>query len=280
MGAELARAALEGASVAARGMSFVPPEALEALYWGKASGPAEALAALATELGLDIVFVPAAEHWADDAAGRLKEAGIGVAWTLSGVLGRIAEEEGWMTVLRQTAGDPSALAHPLAEALHEALVEARTGLTRRADAVVVADDLAGAQGWLVSPDFALDALVPCYRSLALEATSAGVPAIFHSDGDIRTILAALSRAGFAGVHPGGLTGDHLATFVRAATAAGLTTLGGLPAVDLMAGAKRLATSARALQTEARLVITDDGGIASAEQLAAFVTAMRAVAPAS
>lgn len=274
MGAERAIDQLQGEGVVARGITYVPPQALEAIYWGKASGPAEALASLAQELDLDLAFVPAVEPWADEAAGRLHDAGIAVAWAVSGVLGRVAHVEGWPEVLRQSAGDPSALAHPLATALHDALVELRTGTTRRADFVVVADDLAAERGWLVSPDFALDALVPCYRSMAQEASGAGVPAIFHSDGDIRTLLPALAKAKFAAVHPGGLGGESLATFARAATSAGLVTLGGLPARELRAGAKRLAQGAAQLAEDTRLLITDDGGIASPEELAAFVSAMR------
>ena len=48
-------------------------------------------------------------------------------------------------------------------------------------------------GPLVSPDYALEALMPCYRRLAEEARKHGLLPTFHSDGDIRTLVPALAR---------------------------------------------------------------------------------------
>jgi hypothetical protein len=96
--------------------------------------------------------------------------------------------------------------------------------------LVVADDLAGASGWLVSPDFALEALAPCYSQITREA---GIPAIFHSDGDVRALYPALSAAGFAGVHvaiPGYVA---IGQSILAAQAAGLVPVGGIEGAALL-----------------------------------------------
>ena len=156
------------------GISWVPVATLEALAYGTgAKGAAESLEAVVRALDLDVAFVPADEPWAPEAVERIHEAGGASIWASAGVLGRLGEQLGWSETIRLTASAPSALAAPLGEALHQALVSARAGVDAGADAVLVADDLAGATGPLVSPDFALDALIPCYRSISeeLSATS-------------------------------------------------------------------------------------------------------------
>ena len=97
-----------------------------------------------------------------------------------------------------TAAEPGALADRLDEALHDALVAVRAAFEAGADAVLIGDDLAGPAGPLLSPDFALDALMPCYQRLALEVAAGGLPAIFHSDGDIRDAAAGARARGLLG----------------------------------------------------------------------------------
>ena len=258
------------------GITWLPAEALEALSAGTdAVGPAEALATLSLALGLDFAFVPAHEPWATEALERLRRADVASVWSVAGVLGRVGERVGWSDMLRMTVAEPGALAVYIGEVLHEALGEAREGVSERADVVLIADDLAGATGPLVSPDFALEALMPCYRSLVREAAGHEVPAIFHSDGDVRALLAGLARAGFSAVHLAGLSERPFAVSFAAAREAGLIVLGGIEAAALTSGARRIGAPAGALARSGGLLVCDDGGITSADEVAALAGALEA-----
>ena len=256
------------------GITWLPADALEVLTSGTdAVGSADALATLAAALGLDFAFVPAHEPWAGEAVGRLRAVDVASVWSVGGVLGRVGERVGWTDMLRMTVAEPGALAVHIGEVLHDALDEVRAGVSARADAVLIADDLAGATGPLVSPDFALDALMPCYRSLAREVSA--LPAIFHSDGDIRTLMNALVRAGFSAVHLAGLAERPFAVSFAAAREAGLVVLGGIEAAALTSGARRIGSPAGALARSGGLLVCDDGGITSAEEVAALAGALEA-----
>jgi hypothetical protein len=272
-----ARAAFAGEdSGFVAGVTWVPAEALDALVYGTgAHGPAESLETLARALELDFAFVPASEPWAAEAVTLLHNAGVAAVWTLSGVLGRVGESVGWTEMLRMTAAEPGTLAGALAETLHDALDDARAGAAAGADAILVADDLAGATGPLVSPDFALDALVPCYSSIASEAHRSDLPALFHSDGDVRTLFPALARGGFSAVHLAGLSAEGVVASYTAARSARLSVLGGIEASALMRGARHLGERAAALALAGGMLVCDDGGITSAEEVAAFATALDA-----
>lgn len=258
------------------GMTWVPALVLEAMFHGRASSPAEALGAFAAEVPLDLAFVPAEKDWAADAVGGVREAGALAAWALSGPLGRVEEKRGWTEALRLTASAPAEIAFALDEALHEALDDVRRGAALDVGAIVVADDLAGATGPLLSPDYALEVLVPLYKRIAAEAATSGLPAIFHSDGDTRSLVPSLARAGFCAVHPGGLFDEALEAYRATAAENGMALLGGLNGRRMLASARDSAAAAAQFAASGGVVITDDGSIASPEQLAAFVSAARAL----
>ena len=272
-----ARAAFAGEEAGlVAGVSWLPIETLEALVDGTTAATApEALEALVRALELDFAFVPAHEPWAADAVVRLHDAGAAAVWAVSGVLGRVGHAVGWSEVLRLSASEPADLAISLAEVLHDALEEVREAPAARADAVLIADDLAGASGPLVAPDFALDALVPCYQSLASAAHEAEVGALFHSDGDIRALMPALSRAGYSGLHLGGLGADSFAGAYGVARALGLVLLGGFEASTIVTGARRAGAHAAGLALAGGLVLCDDGGLTTVEEIAAYASALEA-----
>jgi hypothetical protein len=271
------RAALFGESAGLLvGITWLPEPALQAVEFGTPSaGPADALATLAAALELDFAFVPSSERWAAEAVDGLHEQGVAAIWAVPGVFGRVGEQVGWSEMLRLTAAEPGGLAVHLGEALHEALDDVRAGVQARAEAILVADDVAGATGFLVSPDFVLDALVPCYRSLAREAAAHGLPAIFHSDGDIRTLYPALKKAGYSAVHLAGLAAPALEMPFASARAEGLVVLGGVESAAIMSGARLLGEHAGRLALTGGLLVCDDGGLTSPEEIAAYAAALEA-----
>ncbi len=265
-----------GSRPAPVGVTWLPEEALDALFWGKASGPAEALGALAENVPLDFAFVPASADWAEQALAALPSAGALPVWTVDGPLGRVEDKLGALETLRMSSAEPAKLAAIIDRELHAALDDVRRGSSLGIRALVVADDLAGEQGPLVSPDYALEALMPCYRRLAEQAIALNAIPAFHSDGDIRSLVPALARVGYAAIHPGGLGAEKLAPLAETAWANGLVVIGGLHGRGLLAGARSEATAAVSLSRQGPMLVADDGGISSAEELAAFVTAIRAV----
>lgn len=258
------------------GVTWLPEQALDALFWGKASGPAEALGALVDNVPLDFAFVPAEAPWAEDAVAAVEAAGALPIWAVTGPLGRVEAKLGALDTLRMSSAEPAGLAAILDRELHATLDEVRRAAEYGVRALVVADDLAGDEGPLVSPDYVLEALAPCYRQLAQTAWQHEVIPLFHSDGDTRALVPALARAGYAAIHAGGLNAPKLLPLAEVAWGSGLVVIGGLHARSLLSGTRDQAASAVSLSRRGAMLVADDGGIASAEELAAFVTAARAV----
>lgn len=277
MSREQARAALRDPAELATGCAWLPGELLDAVALQTGDdGRALAHAAAAASLGVDLAFVDAESTSADDEAEALHDGDIAVAWAVPGVLGRVCGDIGWAEALRLTVADPGTLALRLDEALHEALDDVRHGISADADLMLIADDLAGASGPLVPPDYALDALVPCYRRLALESSRADLPAIFHSDGDIRVLFPALKRAGFAAVHLGGLDPAAFEVDATAARAADLVVLGGVSAPSVLGVSRDAGERAGSFAASVGgVIVCDDGGLTSLEELAGVEVALEA-----
>ena len=225
-------------------------------------------------LSLDFAFVAADNVDAAELVAELHSLDAAAVWAVPGVLGRVAESLGWVEVLRFSVSEPGSLAVPLAEALHDALESARAGVSAGADCVLVADDLAGATGPLVSPDYALDALLPCYRSIASEV-SGGAVAAFHSDGDVRVLMPALAHAGYSAVHVAGIGRDGVTASARAAKAVGMVAIGGIVAVEIGVDPVGIGSFAGRLACEEGALVCDDGGLMSPDDLRAFGIAVDA-----
>jgi len=256
------------------GLTWLSPDVVDALLdTADSVPPAEALASVAVAADVDFVFVPAGAAWAADAVAILAAADIASIWSVTGVFGRVALSLGWVDALRMTAAEPGALAGALAEALHDALVETRAGIAAGVEAVLVADDLAGANGPLVAPDYSLDALVPCYRSIANAARAVGVPAVFHSDGDVRLLMPSLSRAGFSAIHLAGIAKNAWGACYTAAHSEGLAVLGGLEAMSVAHAVRRAGERVGRIALADGLLVCDDGGITTAEEVVALTAAI-------
>ncbi len=257
------------------GLSWIPEPVLDrvAAETDSAGGSAS-LAALAASIPVDLAFVDAGLSDAAEAVTALHEVDVAAIWAVEGVFSRVARTLGWTETLRATAAEPGVLAARLDEALHEALQSARRARDAGADALLVGDDLAGPAGPFLSPDYVLDALLPAYRRLALEAGEMSVPALFHSDGEIRALLPGLSRAGYAGVHLAGLDADAFEGAAASARRAGLVVLGGIAAATVAGGARAAGEhAARVASSLGTVIVCDDGGITGYDELVEFVAAV-------
>lgn len=259
------------------GLSFVPPEALGMLVKQPLSA-AHTLVSAASQLGASFAFVPAEEPWAEDAVAALAEAGIAPLYAVDGPLWPILEARGVAEGLRATLTHPEEIGEQIDAGLDVILAQLERAAALGARAVVLAEDLAGTHGPLVAPDFAIAELMPRYERIVTHARSLGLPAIFHSDGDIRLLLAAVTRAGFVSAHVGGgLTVEAFERLYWAAREEGLAVIGGLLTPELAnpVRAETLGSRVGVLAQAGGLFVADDGGITTSGEIAGLVTALAA-----
>jgi hypothetical protein len=272
------RRALEGAPMepVVEGFSFVDPSLLPGVG-APAREPALALVHAAGELHLDFAFVPSWEGWAAAAVRELRAAGVAAVWAVPGVLTPALEHLGVAEGLREIAREPSAGVRAAMETASRSAAEALdAGLAAGADAIVVADDLAGSSGPIVSPDFLEAEVFPLLAGLARSADDAGLPALMHCDGAAESLYGQVHAAGFAALH-GDLAG-RTAAALAAARRAGIALAGGIAAADLGGGLARAVaagTAGAAVASGGGLLICDDGGVATAAECAALFAALGA-----
>lgn len=259
------------------GLSFIDPDLLEPVSGG-AVGPAARLAEACLRLGASFAFVPAEAAWAAEAIDALAGEGVAPVAVLSGPLWPLLGERGIAEGLRSTLTHPEEFGPDLDLRLDTLVTDVARVAGLGARAIVLAEDLAGSQGPLVAPDFAIGELLPRYERVVRAARSLGMPAVFHSDGDLRALLPAIARAGFVAVHTGGGLGiDAFERLFWAARDAGLAVVGGLVTDDLANPVRAEALGSRigVLAQAGGLFVADDGGITTAEEVASLVTALAA-----
>jgi hypothetical protein len=267
----------EAVSPPVAGLSFVPPSALPGPRGDAAAGPARALARTCEDAGLDFAFVPCAEYWSEALVGELHERGVLAFWTVGGMLWPALEELGVEAGLRATVLRPETLKRPMLAALDVSRAMVRRGLALRADAIVVAEDLAGALAPLVPPDFVAADVLPGLALLVSPALDAGVPCVLHSDGDARFLMPGARRTGFVALHGDCGGPEGVARSLGGASAAGLALVGGVPTSGLADPLCAVAsgTAAGTLARRGGLLIADDGGITTGEQCAGLLAAIAA-----
>lgn len=260
------------------GLTFIPPSALAPVAPGATDDLASILAAC-REMDAAFAFVPWWERWSPGALRPLGESGVAPFAVFTGPLWPVLEERGITAGLLDTLLKPEQIAAEIDVRLCEIEAAARDAIDGGARAIVIAEDVAGSEGPLVAPDFAIDVLLPKLASVAQLATDAGVPAILHSDGDIRSMLGAIKRAGFSAVHAGGGLGfDAFERLFWAARGEGLVLIGGLQSVELASGLPRaevLGSRVGLLARAGGLLVADDGGITTPAEVVALVAALSA-----
>ena len=264
------------------GLSFVPPEALSTIV-GPPGPPAHTLTVACAELGASFAFVPADAWWCEDAVSALSETVVAPLLSISGPLWPVIEARGTAEGLRASLTQPEQVGFELDRRLDGLTTEVARAARLGMRGVVLAEDLAGSEGPLVAPDFAIAELVPRYERVVRAARSLNMPAIFHSDGDVRPLLTAIARAGFVAIHGGG--GLEFPAFERlfwAAREEGLAVMGGLLTTGLInpAAAEALGSKVGILAKAGGLFVADDGGITTPAEVASLVVALGAARDAS
>ena len=131
------------------GLTLLPLPAVEALGWGRGSAPS-LYAAACKRLDLGFVFLPASEPWAKDAIDCILAAVTAPFWVVSGPFGAVANRDGWIESLRATESNPQMIAGRMDAAMPDLFEQALSGAQLGAAAIVIAEDVAGANGPLLS----------------------------------------------------------------------------------------------------------------------------------
>ena len=228
--------------------------------------------AVRRRLGMDLLWMPAgrgAERhdqgyrlFAPEDLARAKEScPLFVGAVIDGPWQRLAAEKGLMALFTGLAQDRCGLARALARHADEAASLVEECLVRGTDGLLVADDLAGGSGPLISPSDVEALLGPFYNTAARAARSAGVPALFHCCGNPKGLMDIWARAGFQGLAAAQTdligTADIIAAFgPRPLLAGGLDA-----AVAAAAGPDdALARQVEPLEADFRLILSTSGGI--------------------
>lgn len=267
---------LQGGVGAAYGMTFVPEDALREVYWG-VTDPHPIVAA-AADLELDFVFIDLAEEGAAATALSLRSIGTAPFLVVTGPLGCVARENGWDAALRLTATASDPEAEWLAEATQQCAQDVTAACDAGAFAVVIAEDIADSGGLMVDPEWFENALLPSLTALCSAAADRGVSAVFHGDGMMAAYSGAIALAGFTAIHVGGMGWAAFNDLYSAARAADLAVIGGLEGEELRAGplrAVRAGTQAAVVARGNGLLIADDGGLVTAHEVAALISAIQA-----
>lgn len=118
---------------------------------------------------------------------------------LQGPLTFFSERLGWHTLSRLIIKQPLEVNNLIRQYLDEAISKALAAHYTGCEGIVILDDLAGDKGLLFNPKFLQDIYFPLLQQ-ALERISCNkVPVIFHSDGNILSLVPMLQEAGFWGI---------------------------------------------------------------------------------
>lgn len=119
---------------------------------------------------------------------------------LQGPITFLAGELGWHRLSRLLVKKPGEAREVMGKFIKESVNWAAAALEAGCEGIIVADDLAGNRGLLLSPAFLVENYFPLLADLLQEIGSSHVPFIFHSDGYILELVPHLRETGFWGIH--------------------------------------------------------------------------------
>ncbi len=131
--------------------------------------------------------------------GRFASHGFFVFWIVNGAYQTASTRMGFYDFNVAIAENPEAVFEKMAEISRERLEDMALGVKAGAHGIIVADDIAYAQGAFVSRPFAEQYLAPLWREQVNAARNLKVPVFFHSDGKIDSMLPLIKDAGFDGL---------------------------------------------------------------------------------
>lgn len=120
---------------------------------------------------------------------------------IDGPFSRLLAQEGFVDAMISTKKRPALFSDIADRQLTEMEEYLETACDNGLRAIAVADDIAGKNGLLFSPDYFARSVLPAYQAIAALVKSRGLYAFLHSDGDMRSVIWSLVDAGFVCLHP-------------------------------------------------------------------------------
>jgi uroporphyrinogen-III decarboxylase len=132
---------------------------------------------------------------------------------VNGPFSRLVEAEGFMGAMMSTRRKPSLLSDLAGRLIEEVDQIAKYAAEKGLRALAIADDIAGKNGLLFSPEYFSTSLLPHYKAFAEIVKGNDLFVFLHSDGDMRKPMEAFIQAGYDCIHPvdvqGGLNIEEL-----------------------------------------------------------------------
>ena len=155
-------------------------------------GTADELVAVARELRMDFCFF---DHW-PGAPAKAKALGLAAGAVVRGPWQRWMIEVGWQEAMLQMGRGTALMMIGLERATEQGRREIDQWAASGVEMLLLADDVAYANGPWMSPQQLEKVLLPLYRSLREQAGAAGLTVGFHTDGCVDAILPILHQADF------------------------------------------------------------------------------------
>lgn len=212
--------------------------------------------------------------WAADSL--FKEEGVEnrlpVILKIDGPWTRLCSELTWQGALKLSASGAD-FKHALERFTDEILgeIEALESDQR----AVIADEICSGAGWLLEPQQVRDELLPLYaRFNGAFDRQLG----FHSDGNIASLFADLERVGFRFVHLASVNYVELPAIAHHAQVHALVPYGGIDTATIEQGplSQELREMLAELVSDQGLIVCDDAGLTTSEQLDAFLYELSAI----
>ena len=118
---------------------------------------------------------------------------------LQGPVTLLSEQKGWHALSRLLVKQPEEAKRLIATILGEWVEAGLTALDRGCDGIVFFDDLAGDKGLLINPKLLQEIYFPLVGKALEQLDYRKIPVIFHSDGNIESLLGLLKNIGFWGI---------------------------------------------------------------------------------
>lgn len=152
------------------------------------------------ELQADLVVLPIATTGSSSIhLGELASRNVFMFSSLLGPVTFFSELLGWQEFSRLIIKKPLEVRMLMTQYLQSSAQSVLRLLDEGCEGVIVFDDLAGDKGLLINPKFLQEFYFPAIRLILEQLDYKNVPAIFHSDGNILSVIPLLKATGFWGI---------------------------------------------------------------------------------
>ncbi|MDD2586028.1 MAG: uroporphyrinogen decarboxylase family protein, partial [Syntrophomonadaceae bacterium] len=161
--------------------------------------PAGNLEAILAYLDADLVTLPINEQVNDSVWNYWQQQDYFVFGLLQGPFTLMLQSIGWQELSYLIVKNPGKTRKIMQDFLQKSFLIADRALTAGCEGIILADDLAGNRGMLISPAYLREHYFTLLTEFLDKLNSRDIPFVFHSDGNMLDIVPMLKAAGFWGI---------------------------------------------------------------------------------